>query len=182
METVRYKKALRGNILGLEPFEAEYQIKDNIIKQVNPHNEIRSLKEAGDKITILIEAFKDVAWMARRYADGRMTYATSTYNEAIRRALDCGVYLSLGGDGTVWARDGHGRKCDHLSDDEAAMGQEVDVWGLIKSEEIDTLKKRIQELEFENSCLKREVNGIQLVKELDKSHGTDADIYIEPAT
>lgn len=69
---------------------------------------------------------RDLHWMARRYADGRMTYAASTVNEHTRTLLALGVKLNPTGDGTIWARDGMGRAYDHLSDEEAAQGRPYD--------------------------------------------------------
>lgn len=63
----------------------------------SPGNE-RTQRDAGEAIdTLLAEnaqlrsIISDLYWMARRYADGRSTYAPSTYNAAIKRAiaLDC---------------------------------------------------------------------------------------------
>jgi hypothetical protein len=49
----------------------------------------------------------DLYWMARRYADGRMSYAPSMCNDAIRLAIKLGVPIgddsSIGG---MFARDG----------------------------------------------------------------------------
>jgi hypothetical protein len=64
----------------------------------------------------------DLAWMARRYCDGRMSYAPSLYNDYVRALLALGVPLNPTGDGTIWARDGMGRGYDGLGEEEAAMG------------------------------------------------------------
>ncbi len=48
-------------------------------------------------------------WMARRYVDGRQSYATSLHNENTRELLAMGVPLNATGDGTLWARDAGGR-------------------------------------------------------------------------
>lgn len=69
---------------------------------------------------------RDLHWMARRYADGRMTYATRLFNDHTRTLLALGVPLNPTGDSTVWARDGMGRAYDHLTDDEAAQGRAYD--------------------------------------------------------
>lgn len=68
----------------------------------------------------------DLHWMARRYADGRQSYATSTFNDLTRRLLAMDVKLNATGDGTIWARDAMGRAYDHLTDEEAAMGRPID--------------------------------------------------------
>jgi hypothetical protein len=88
-----------------------------------------SLRPAPDPTAeneMLRQVAMDLHWMARRYADGRQTYATSLFNDHTRALLKAGVKLNPTGDGTLWARDGAGRSCDHLSDEEAAMGGECD--------------------------------------------------------
>lgn len=36
----------------------------------------------------------DIAWMSRRYADGRQTYAVSMYNDAIELAVKLGLPIN----------------------------------------------------------------------------------------
>lgn len=57
----------------------------------------------------------DLAWLARRYCDGRQTYAPSIYNEHARALLEMGVQLNATGDGLIWAKDGDG--IDGLSEE-----------------------------------------------------------------
>ena len=83
----------------------------------------RSVAELERENATLRHAFREIAWMARRYADGRMTYAASTYNDAVRAVLALGIELPVNADGTVWARDGMGRAFDRLTDEEAAQGR-----------------------------------------------------------
>lgn len=70
------------------------------------------------------------AW-ARRYCDGRSTYATNWYNEIVRELIKLGIKPrpdpACGGQ--VWARDGGGRAFDGLTDDEAADIQINDTTG-----------------------------------------------------
>lgn len=61
----------------------------------------------------------DLHWMARRYADGRMSYAPALFNDHTRALLALGIVLNPTADGTVWARDGQGRDFDALTDAEA---------------------------------------------------------------
>lgn len=64
-------------------------------------------------------------WMARRYADGRQTFAAMNFNRATRPLLAAGIIRPSEDqpDGTVWARDGSGhRNCDGLTEDEASLG------------------------------------------------------------
>jgi hypothetical protein len=64
---------------------------------------------------------RDLHWMARRYADGRSTYAPGLFNEHTQALLDMNVALDGGGsDKTIWARDGMGRAYDGLTDEQAA--------------------------------------------------------------
>lgn len=52
----------------------------------------------------------EISWMARRYADGRCTYAPSMYNDAIMEAIELGVPLrpdtALKENPTLFAREG----------------------------------------------------------------------------
>lgn len=45
----------------------------------------KRLEEAEAKANCYERSFRDIWWMARRYADGRKTYAPSMYNEAFDR-------------------------------------------------------------------------------------------------
>ena len=64
---------------------------------------------------------EEVMWMARRYADGRQTYAVNMYNEIALNCLRIGIKLNTC-DGIVWARDGGGREFDGLSEARAIPG------------------------------------------------------------
>lgn len=68
------------------------------------------------------EDIANLHWMARRYADGRMTYASSMFNEITRKLLVSGVKLNPTGDRTIWAGDGSGRRYDKLTEAEATPG------------------------------------------------------------
>lgn len=70
----------------------------------------------------LREIVVDFHWMARRYADGSRTYATSMFNERTRQILRIGVKLNPSCDQIIWARDGMGRGFDELTDAEATPG------------------------------------------------------------
>lgn len=64
----------------------------------------------------------DLHWMARRYADGRSSYATRIFNVYTRAMLRMKMELYPTGDGIIWARDEMGRSYDGLSDEEAISG------------------------------------------------------------
>lgn len=72
-----------------------------------------------------VQDARDLHWMARRYADGRQTFAPLTFNRLTRPLLAAGVIRpsEQQPDETVWARDGSGkRSCDGLTDAKAAAG------------------------------------------------------------
>jgi len=66
----------------------------------------------------LIEIVRDFHWMARRYADDRMSYVTSLFNEHVRALQQMGIKLNPTGDETIWARDKMGSAYDGLPEDE----------------------------------------------------------------
>lgn len=73
---------------------------------------------------LLRRIVQDLHWMARRYCDGRQTYATGVFNTHTRALLAPGIPLNPSTDGTIWARDAMGRAYDGLSEAEAVMGEE----------------------------------------------------------
>lgn len=51
----------------------------------------------------------DIHWMARRYADGRRSYAVSMFNDAVSKAVEMGLNLKLDTvvtPPTIYAKDG----------------------------------------------------------------------------
>lgn len=64
----------------------------------------------------------ELHWMARRYADGRQSYATSMFNDATRKLLAMGIKLNPCAEEIIWARDAGGRGFDNLSEAEATPG------------------------------------------------------------
>ena len=58
------------------------------------------------RLSVLEMIVKDFHWMARRYCDGRSSYAPALFNEHTQRLLDLGIILDGGSDGTIWAGDG----------------------------------------------------------------------------
>ena len=73
-----------------------------------------------DKIQALKTIIAEIHWMARRYADGRSTYAPSLLNQRTREALMLGVGLRP----PHFARDGMGRSYDGLTPEEVAAAEE----------------------------------------------------------
>ncbi len=58
------------------------------------------------KEAVLATIIRDILWMARRYADNRMTFAPSTVNEAIDKAKALGIEIHGDVDVGMYARDG----------------------------------------------------------------------------
>jgi len=73
------------------------------------------------RVHILQKICQDFHWMARRYCDGRSTYATSLFNGGTGQLLRMGIQLNQGGDGTVWASDGMGKRFDGVTDEDLAL-------------------------------------------------------------
>lgn len=70
------------------------------------------------RVATLEKIIRDLHWMARRYSDGRQSYAVGLFNDNTRKLLALGVELSAAGDG-LWARDAMGRRYDGLTETEA---------------------------------------------------------------
>ena len=49
---------------------------------------------------------RDIHWMARRYADGRQSYAAGMFNDAVRKAYEAGWLEHTIADEPAYARDG----------------------------------------------------------------------------
>lgn len=79
-------------------------------------------REKDQTIESLKSACADLHWMARRYADGRSTYATSLFNSITRNLIKLGVKLNPTGDEIIWARDAMGRGYDSLTRAQATPG------------------------------------------------------------
>lgn len=80
---------------------------------------------------LLRKAIRDNWVWARRYCDGRMTYATSGYNDATRALMAAGVLPPDWADPmaeTPWARDGMGAGPGGLSAAEHDRGRPVEAW------------------------------------------------------
>jgi hypothetical protein len=54
----------------------------------------------------LLDVMREVIWMARRYADGRSTYAPTTVNETIDYLLSKGMTIEADTTIGMYARDG----------------------------------------------------------------------------
>jgi hypothetical protein len=68
-------------------------------------NEMAMALERVSRENQLTHIIKETMWMARRYANGRMTYAPGMYNDAARIAIDLGVIsvLDFGHDAKMFA-------------------------------------------------------------------------------
>jgi hypothetical protein len=78
-------------------------------------------KEIELENQILRNVVTDLHWMARRYVDNRQSYATSLFNEHVRKLLRLGMKFNEY-DATIWARDQMGRAYDGLTEAEATDG------------------------------------------------------------
>lgn len=78
------------------------QIKSLDLKSFISKNQIPDNQE----IEMLRSVIQDMWWMARRYVNGRKSYAVSMYNNAIKRAQDAGMIFSPDNDGLIEAKDG----------------------------------------------------------------------------
>lgn len=83
---------------------------------------MRKKSELKDENTLLRRIVVDFHWMARRYADGRQSYATSLFNSHTRDLLHIGVELNPTADNTIWASDAMGIKFCGLSEAENTPG------------------------------------------------------------
>lgn len=86
-----------------------------LIRLMDSHGNDDLQRDAGEAIDALLAEnaqlrgiIADIYWMARRYADGRSTYAPSTYNGAIRRAVALDCHLAVTAEG-LFASDGSAR-------------------------------------------------------------------------
>ena len=103
-------------------------------------NNIFTLKARFDTLKRIAS---ELQWMARRYADGRQSYATCKLNSMTRELKEMGVELRETSDKTVWARDAMGREYDGLTDEEAAQGNQVVEWKKWDDEEVEVLRRAL---------------------------------------
>ncbi len=74
-----------------------------------------ALKEENN---ILRRIVADLHWMARRYADGRSSYAVSLFNERVRQLVNLKIRLNPTADGKIFARDSMGEEYEGVSREE----------------------------------------------------------------
>jgi hypothetical protein len=82
-------------------------------------NPIKKLERENVRLRHIAKEFH---WMARRYADGRSTYATGMFNDLTKDLVSLGVELNAESDQTIFARDGMGRGFDKLTEEQATPG------------------------------------------------------------
>jgi epoxyqueuosine reductase QueG len=71
-----------------------------------PSTSLAQLRYENEALRLIVT---ELQWMARRYATGRRTYAPSSYNAAIRRAVSLGMTFredTTEHPPTIWATDG----------------------------------------------------------------------------
>lgn len=69
---------------------------------------------------LLNEIIRDLHWMARRYADGRSSYAPTLVNRHAKDLIEMGYDLKS----PLFARDGMGRAFDGLTEAEVSAAEE----------------------------------------------------------
>lgn len=67
----------------------------------------------------LAEIIRNLHWMARRYADGRSSYAPGLLNDCVRSAIALGYEIKQ----PLFARDAMGREYDGLSEEDVAAAE-----------------------------------------------------------
>lgn len=97
---------------------------------------------------LLRQAIEDCWYCARRYCDGRSTGITWTYNghtRILQKLMPEVMERVAGADGTLWARDGMGRKYDSLTDEEAALGMKPEFinWNSIEGKEFQVMRAAV---------------------------------------
>lgn len=97
-----------------------------------------------EKFETLKKIVTELHWMARRYADGRQSYVTYSFNEQTRLLQAMGVELKETADETVWARDSMGRSYDGLTPKEASQGKQVAEWKEWEDEEVVRLREALK--------------------------------------
>lgn len=126
----------------------------------------RENRELREDRAVLLTALKETLWMARRYADGRMTFSASDINRNVRallhRGFDVERWDGIRADGTPWARDGMGRAFDKLSDEEAARGKApFDLWSGVRDER-ELLARELGAALCHNAVLRGRVRDVAL--------------------
>jgi hypothetical protein len=99
-----------------------------------------------NQVLLAVNDVVQLHWMARRYADGRQSSACHSHNDVTRRLLALGVPVGKI-DQTPWARDAGGRRYDGLSDEEAALGREVDWLNDNTQRRVEELTQQVAELQ-----------------------------------
>ena len=75
------------------------------------------LKAENEALRVIVA---EIHWMARRYADGRSTYAPGMLNSRTKDLLGMGIELRT----PHFARDGMGRQYDGLTEDEVKAAED----------------------------------------------------------
>lgn len=81
-----------------------------------------TLKQLKYENDLLRKMAEDLQIYAKRYADGRRTFACHTVNEHTRVMLQLGIPVNPGAEQIIWALDGGGRPYDRLTEEQATPG------------------------------------------------------------
>jgi hypothetical protein len=137
-------------------------------------NSLTTCAEWKERAQRLEQIVVDFHWMARRYADGRQSYATSTFNRDTRSLLAMNIQLNPCAEGTIWARDGMGPQYGGLTEEEHNLGEPLDSWSkVVYSEEYTQLRmenlKLQAALERAREHFRREMDPLsEPVREIDQ--------------
>ena len=77
--------------------------------------------QSGAELEALRKIVRDFHWMARRYADGRSSYAPGMFNDHVKTLQSFGFDFHQSA--PLFARDGMGRDFDKLSPDDVAAAE-----------------------------------------------------------
>lgn len=115
------------------------------------------------QIEKLIQIVQDFHWMARRYADGRMSYAPSLFNDHVRALQQMGIDLNPTGDKTIWAHDAMGPAYDGMTENERIIEEKeaakiTEITGEIR-EELNKRRAEIQAEEDRGARLAQDIQG-----------------------
>ena len=122
------------------------------------------LKAENEALRVIVA---DVHWMARRYADGRSSYAPGMFNSRVKELLGMGVELCK----PHYARDGMGRKFDGLTEEEVRAAEEDMPKAYLQ--QVKEAEERIAKLGSEFEALRAFARDI--IDSLWEGAGTDLD-------
>lgn len=91
---------------GIVVDKEEYKALKEELSQLKKAGACNACEPVGEENQKLRHIIQETLWMARRYADGRCTYAPGTVNECIMMAQELGIDLGDGPIDPPYAKDG----------------------------------------------------------------------------